>query len=162
MSFTPKHLGHLVLRVRNLERSVDFYTRVMGLKVMDRGSRGNVFLSANPNKSHELALSAIGGPDFTGPDSNQVGLIHMAWQMETYEDLQEIYNRARALDVKLNVDHYGDHGTTMGFYFFDPDGIEVECYYEMPKDQWPADGKLFSGKRGLLPKLEEPAGATKS
>ena len=92
MSYTPKHLGHLVMRVRDMERSLDFYTRVMGLTIMERSPSGTVFMSANTEKSHELAIRAI-GMDAGGPDHSIVGQAHMAWQMETFEDLQELYDR---------------------------------------------------------------------
>ena len=60
MSYTPKHLGHLVMRVRDVDRSIDFYTRVMGLTVMERTASDMVFMSANTEKSHELASSRVG------------------------------------------------------------------------------------------------------
>ena len=79
MSYTPKSIGHVVMRVRDLDRSLDFYTRVMGLTIMERTPGGTVFMSANTEKSHELAIRAI-GMDAAGPDSSLVGQAHMAWQ----------------------------------------------------------------------------------
>ena len=107
MSYTPKHLGHLVMRVRDMERSLDFYTRVMGLTIMERSPSGTVFMSANTEKSHELAIRAI-GMDAGGPDHSIVGQAHMAWQMETFEDLQELYDRLLENDVRIN--RISDHG----------------------------------------------------
>jgi len=154
MSFAPKQLGHLVMRVRDLERSVDFYTRVMGLTIMERSPSGTVFMSANTQKSHELAIRAI-GLDAPGPDDKRVGQAHMAWQMETFEDLQELYNRLRENHVRIR--RIGDHGVSLGVYLLDPDDNEIEVYYELPKAQWkwPADKGLFGGK--FPRKLEEPA-----
>ena len=80
------------MRVRDIDRSVDFYTRVMGLTIMERSPSGTVFMSANTEKSHELAIRAI-GMDADGPDHSIIGQAHMAWQMETFEDLQELYDR---------------------------------------------------------------------
>ena len=153
MSYTPKQLGHLVMRVRDLDRSVDFYTRVMGLTIMERSPSGTVFMSANTTKSHELAIRAI-GLDAPGPDSSRVGQAHMAWQMESFEDLQELYSRLKENDVKIR--HIGDHGISLGVYLSDPDDNEIEVYYELPKTQWewPEDKGLFGGK---FPRtLEEP------
>ena len=133
MSYTPKGLGHLVMRVRDIDRSVDFYTRVMGLTVMERSPGGTVFMSANTEKSHELAIQAI-GMDAGGPDRSIVGQAHMAWQMETFEDLQELYDRLRENNVRIV--RMGDHGISMGVYLLDPDDNEIEVYYESPKDQW--------------------------
>ena len=74
MSYTPKALGHLVMRVRDIDRSVDFYTRVMGLTVMERSPSGTVFMSANTEKSHELAIRAIGhGRRRAGPLHHRTG-----------------------------------------------------------------------------------------
>ena len=133
MSYTPKSLGHLVMRVRDIDRSVDFYTRVMGLTVMERSPSGTVFMSANTEKSHELAIRAI-GMDAAGPDHSIIGQAHMAWQMETFEDLQELYDRLIENDVRIV--RPGDHGISMGVYFLDPDDNEIEVYYELPKEQW--------------------------
>ncbi len=155
MSYTPKQLGHLVMRVRDLDRSVDFYTRVMGLTIMERSPSGTVFMSANTTKSHELAIRAI-GLDAPGPDSSRVGQAHMAWQMESFGDLQELYWRLRENNVRIQ--RIGDHGVSLGVYLLDPDDNEIEVYYEMPKSEWQRseDKGLFGVK--FPGKLEEPAG----
>jgi catechol 2,3-dioxygenase len=155
MSYTPKQLGHLVMRVRELDRSLDFYTRIMGLTIMERTPSGTVFMSANTEKSHELAIRAM-GLDAPGPDHSRIGQAHMAWQMASFEDLQELYSRLRENNVRIQ--RIGDHGISMGVYFLDPDDNEIEVYYEMPKSQWQpsADKGLFGGN--FPRKLEEPAG----
>ncbi len=153
MSYTPKHLGHVVMRVRDIDRSLDFYTRVMGLTIMERSPSGTVFMSANTDMSHELAIRAM-GLDAPGPDSARVGQAHMAWQMESFEDLQELYLRLKENDVRIL--RIGDHGVSLGVYLLDPDDNELEVYYELPKAQWqwPADKGLFGGE--FPRKLEEP------
>ncbi len=155
MSYTPKHLGHLVMRVRDMERSLDFYTRVMGLTIMERTASGTVFMSANTEKSHELAIRAI-GMDAQGPDHSLIGQAHMAWQMETFEDLQELY--ARLKDNNVRIQRIGDHGLSLGVYLLDPDDNEIEVYYELPSSEWnrSADKGLFEGN--FPRQLEEPAG----
>ena len=155
MSYAPRQLGHLVMRVRDLDRSLDFYTRIMGLTIMERSPSGTVFMSANTEKSHELAIRAM-GLDAPGPDSSRVGQAHMAWQMESFEDLQELYSRLKENNVRIQ--RIGDHGISLGVYFLDPDDNEIEVYYEVPKSQWQrsADKGLFGGN--FPRKLEEPAG----
>ena len=153
MGYTPMRLGHLVMRVRDMERSLDFYTRVMGLTIMERTPSGTVFMSADTEKSHELAIRAI-GMDAVGPDHSQIGQAHMAWQMESFEDLQELYLRLRENDVRIR--RIGDHGLSLGVYLLDPDDNEIEVYYELPSAQWDRrEGKgLFEGS---FPRhLEEP------
>ena len=153
MSYTPMHLGHLVMRVREMDRSLDFYTRVMGLSIMERSPSGTVFMSADTDKSHELAIRAI-GMDANGPDHTLIGQAHMAWQMESFEDLQELYFRLKENDVRIL--RIGNHGISLGVYLLDPDDNEIEVYYEMPKAQWqwPEDKGLFGGE--FPRKLEEP------
>jgi len=144
MSYTPKNLGHVVMRVRDMDRSLDFYTQVMGLTIMERSSSGTVFMSADTEKSHELAIRAI-GIDANGPDHSVVGQAHMAWQMESFEDLQELYFRLKENDVRII--RIGDHGVSLGVYILDPDDNEIEVYYELPKSDWksPEDKGLFGG-----------------
>ena len=78
----------------------------------------------------------------------------MAWQMESFEDLQELYLRLKENDVRIQI--VRDHGISLGVYLLDPDDNEIEVYYELPKSQWeshPEKG-LFGGE---FPRtLEEP------
>ena len=139
---TPKQLGHLVIRVRDLEKSEQFYTSVLGLKVMNKRPGVMTFMSADAGMSHELALVPV-GEEAPAPESTRVGLFHMAWEMQSFDDLKRLYAVIKKNDVK--VENVGDHGISLGVYFCDPDGNEIEAYYEMPKDEWPAEGDLFEG-----------------
>ncbi len=152
MGFTPKQLGHLVMRGRDVERSEDFYTRVMGLTVMQKRPGGMIFMSANTNMSHELAIAPL-GMDAPGPEDTRVGLAHMAWQMETFEDLKELYHRLKENNVRIT--RIGDHGISLGVYLLDPDDNAIEVYYEQPKELWDKNENLFGGKFPW--KLEEEA-----
>ena len=87
MGLGPRQLGHLVVNVRDLDRSEDFYTRIIGLKVMQKYDGHAVFMSANDAMSHEMAIVSVGA-DAPGPEQERVGLLHMAWQMESLEDLK--------------------------------------------------------------------------
>lgn len=140
---TPKRLGHLVLRVRDIDRSQQFYEEVLGLHVTQKREGVMVFLSAGDDSSHELALMSV-GPDAPGPEQNRVGLYHFAWEMNSLDDLRKLYKHMKSSDV--NVGGVGDHGISLGVYFFDPDGNEIEAFYELPKDQWPKSDSLFGGK----------------
>ncbi len=153
MSYTPKSIGHVVMRVRDIDRSVDFYTRVMGLTIMERSPGGTVFMSANTEKSHELAIRAI-GMDAAGPDQSLIGQAHMAWQMESFEDLQELYLRLKENDARIL--RIGNHGISLGVYLMDPDDNEIEVYYELPKAEWTRHEEkgLFGNEFPMT--LEEP------
>ncbi len=139
----PKQLGHIVLRVRDLERSEQFYSDVLGLHVTNKRPGQMTFMSAVDESSHELALVPV-GDDAPGPEDSRVGLYHFAWQMDSFDDLKMLYADMKSKNV--DVRGIGDHGISLGVYFFDPDGNEIEAYYEMPKDEWPADGDLFEGE----------------
>ena len=139
----PKQLGHLVLRVRDLEKCEKFYTDVLGLHVTNKRAGKMVFMSSSNATSHELALVPVNA-EAPGPDDNRVGLYHFAWEMDSFEDLKELYQEMKQKGVKIGG--VGDHGISIGVYFFDPDGNEIEVFYELPSDRWPTKGDLFEGK----------------
>lgn len=121
-----ERVGHLVVSVSDLERSVDFYTRILGLQVMGR-IPGVVFLAANGRDHHELALGEIGSEAGKArPD--QIGLIHFAFRLRTEDDLLEAYETLEREGVEFSCTV--NHGVTKSVYFFDPDGHEVEVYVD--------------------------------
>ena len=154
MGFTPKQLGHLVIKVRDLDRAEDFYTRIMGLTVMNRRAGHMVFMSANTDLTHELAIASV-GENAPGPDDSGVGLSHMAWQMDSYDDLKELYHRLKENNVRIN--RIVEHRLSRGVYLQDPDGNGIEVYYELPRSLWSKYEGKFSE---LFPEKleEEPVG----
>ena len=149
----PKRLGHLVLRVRDLERSERFYSDVLGLEVTERLPGAMVFMRAEEGASHELALMSVGA-DAPGPEQHRVGLYHFAWEMESLEDLRRMYRELT--DKRVPIGGVGDHGVSLGVYFFDPDGNEIEAFYELPSDQWPKEGSIFAGRFPWAPWRKSP------
>jgi len=130
-----------VLRVRDVSRSEAFYGDILGLSVTSR-DLGMVFMSADGDRSHELALieaSANG----TGPEPGAPGLAHFAWQAGSLDDLRLI--RGRLSERGVTVTGVGSHGISIGVNFLDPDGNRVEIFYELPKEMWPDKG-LFLGE----------------
>ena len=142
MGHKPSQLGHVNLYVRDMERSEKFYADVLGLHTTERRPGFAVFMSADQEQSHEVALMQL-GPDARGPEENQVGLNHIAWRMATFEDLKELHRRLKAKGI--DIGGIGDHGITLGIYFRDPDGNGNEAYYELPRDQWPEGEQIFVG-----------------
>ena len=149
----PKNLGHLVLRVRSLDHSEQFYTDVLGLEVTSRIPGVMVFMSAGAEASHELALMP-GDADTPTSGKDRIGLYHFAWAMESFEDLKQIYQGLKEKGVRIGG--VGDHGISLGVYFFDPDNNEIEVFYELPRSQWPKEGNIFEGKFPLGELEEEP------
>ena len=124
----PKMLGHIVIRVRDAQRSEDFYTKVLGLEVRNRTRGGKMrFFTSNPEIDHELAVAEI-GEDAVGPIAEQVGLYHMAWELADMDELKDAYRVV--LDNKVEIAGFGDHGVTKGLYIRDPDGIEIELFVD--------------------------------
>jgi catechol 2,3-dioxygenase len=140
MSTRPKHLGHVNLYVRNAERSKQWYEEVLGLHVYDFRPGWAAFMSADPEKSHEVALMQV-GEDAPLQQKRQVGLNHLAWMMESLDDLKAIYGRLKEKGVK--IDNIVDHGLSIGIYFRDPDGNGLEVSYELPREQWPRQERVF-------------------
>jgi catechol-2,3-dioxygenase len=142
-----KKLGHVVLKVRDLDRSEAFYTGVVGLTVTGRMPGRMVFFAVPGNEdSHDLAIWKV-GPAAAGPMARQVGLFHVAWQVERREDLEPLY---RALVARgVTVHGTTDHGANESVYFEDPDGNMLEFTYERPRADWPAGQNPFTGRKPL-------------
>ena len=126
----PQRLGHVVLRVRDLQRSEEFYTQIVGLEVKGRGGDHMVFFRSNKDVDHDLAIAKL-GDDAPGPEQTRVGLYHVAYEFDSIDDIKEAY---RVVNEKgVTIAGYGDHGDTKGLYILDPDGIEIELFALAPE-----------------------------
>ncbi|MBV8720197.1 MAG: VOC family protein [Chloroflexi bacterium] len=121
----PTQLGHVALRVRDLDRAVAFYRDVVGLPLRAQHGSAVAFLGIRADASHEVALFALGA-DAPGPEPNRVGMYHMAWEMASFEDLQAFH--ARLLTSGANITGYSDRQCNV--MFLDPDGNENEALWE--------------------------------
>ena len=126
-------LNHAVLYVRDVRRSVDFYSRVLGFRpVADMvGLPGAAFLQASGSTNdHDLGLFEVGsaaGGSQAGRDT--VGLYHLAWEVDTLAELKRV---AGALAEAGALVGASDHSTTKALYAADPDGIEFEVSWLVP------------------------------
>ena len=128
-----KALGHAVLRVRDLERSLAFYRDTLGLKEVARYGGRMVFLSCGENQ-HDLALQEIGkgAPD---PNSAAVGLYHLAFKVgDNLRDLIEM--KAKLEGAGVQIVGTSDHTVSKSLYMLDPDGIEIELYIDEDPAIW--------------------------
>ncbi|MPZ50753.1 MAG: VOC family protein [Dehalococcoidia bacterium] len=141
----PVKLGHIVLRVRDLERSKRFYTDVLGLRQTGQIEERMAFFSCGQD-SHDLAVIAI-GPDAAPPEPGRVGLYHFAYQVATAEELGDWHAHLKSQAV--TIIGTTDHGVALGIYFLDPDGNELEVTYEKPASEWPQDVNPFAGDAPL-------------
>ena len=117
----------------DLDRSVDFYRRAFGFQEVAREGGVMAFLrAAGTDNHHDLGLMAV-GPDAPQPPQRSVGLYHLAWQVPSIEDLAA----AAAVLADLGaLTGMSDHGATKSLYARDPDGIEFEVMWMVPRDQW--------------------------
>lgn len=128
-------VGHVVLKVRDLDRSLDWYRRVLGLSEVGRFEQGGtrmVFLSWGENH-HDLALMEVG--DVGGPAWDEVGMYHFAVRLEGGDEALRAaleHVRREGADVVGASDHLVSHS----LYLRDPDGIEIELYVDVPREEW--------------------------
>jgi catechol 2,3-dioxygenase len=140
MSNEPVHpavrVGHVHLRVVDIDRSLAFYRDALGFEVVADGrSRGlpAVFLAAG-DYHHHIGLNTFDGAGAPPPDPDHAGLYHVAF---VYPDRRELAKAIRRLvDHGFPPDHATDHGGTVSVYLDDPDGNGIELYYDRPRAQW--------------------------
>lgn len=126
-----QRLNHAVLYVRDVEKSVAFYTDVLGFTVKIQMGGAVAFLRASASTNdHDLGLFQLG--DAAGPSGagrSTVGLYHLAWEVQTLADLADIAEKLSAAGALVGA---SDHGTTKSLYGKDPDGLEFEIVWLIP------------------------------
>ncbi len=129
-----RRLNHAVLYVRDARRSAAFYEEAFGFEVLaEYGDGAAVFLrAAGTENHHDLGLFSLGA-QAPPPQPGRVGLYHLAWQVDTIQDLAEM--RARLVQMGALVGE-SDHGVSKSLYGKDPDGIEFEVMWQVPRSQW--------------------------
>ena len=155
MAKRPMYLQHVNLYVRNAERSKQWYEDLLGLHTYEYRPGWAAFMSADEEQSHEVALMQL-GDDAPLQQKRQVGLNHMAWRLESLDDLKDFYKLVK--EKGQPIDHIADHGISLGIYLRDPDGNGVEVFYEMPRAEWPVDYHVFSPRQGRPRPLPRPVG----
>jgi catechol 2,3-dioxygenase len=122
-TFAIQSLGHVVLRVRNVERSEPFYRDVLGLQVRERHP-GRVFFTCG-EQHHDLAIFQL-GDDAPLPQDRQVGVYHIALKLPDFAQLKAAYRHAKANNA--NIVGMNWHQGSKSVYLKDPDGLEFEIY----------------------------------
>jgi catechol 2,3-dioxygenase len=141
-------IGHVHLKVADLERSLAFYRDVLGFSVTQRYGSQAVFLSAG-GYHHHIGLNTWESPGGQPPPQGTTGLYHVAILYPTRAELADAVRRV--LQAGLRLDGASDHGVSEAVYLRDPDENGVELYRDRPPDQWPraAGGGLAMGTRPL-------------
>jgi catechol 2,3-dioxygenase len=139
MSYTVPsgtRIGHVHLKVSDLERSLQFYRDLLGFEVQQRYGDSAVFISAG-GYHHHIGLNTWYSKDSSPAPVRAAGLFHTAILYPTRKDLAEILKRL--IDAKYPLTGASDHGVSEAIYLDDPDKNGVELYWDKPKEQWPVD-----------------------
>jgi catechol 2,3-dioxygenase len=140
-------IGHVHLKVADIERALAFYRDVLGFEVTQRWD-GAAFMSAG-GYHHHIAINTWESEGASPPPRGTTGLYHLAILYPTRAKLADALRRVTAAGIKL--DGAADHGVSEALYLRDPDNNGVELYWDKPREQWPytADGKLNMGNARL-------------
>lgn len=141
-------IGHVHLKVADLERALQFYTGVLGFTVTQMYGREAAFVSAG-GYHHHIGLNTWESRGGSPPPPGSTGLYHTAILYPTRAALADALRRVQAAGIPL--DGASDHGVSEALYLRDPDQNGVELYWDRPESEWPrnADGSLAMYSRHL-------------
>jgi catechol 2,3-dioxygenase len=141
-------IGHVHLKVADLDRALGFYCGVLGFELMQRLPSGAAFVSAG-GYHHHIGLNTWESKDGHPPGPRTTGLFHTAILYPTRPALAEALYRV--MQAGIHLDGASDHGVSEALYLRDPDENGVELYWDRPKEQWPRkpDGSLAMFTRRL-------------
>ncbi len=150
-------IGHVHLKVADLERALGFYHGVLGLEVMQRIGSSAAFLSAG-GYHHHIGLNTWESQGGSPPAPGTTGLYHVALRYPTRAALADALRRVIAAGISL--EGASDHGVSEALYLRDPDDNGMELYWDQPREDWPrtADGQLaiYTRRLDLQSLLGEP------
>ena len=130
-----RRLNHAVLYVHDLDRAVEFYTATLGFEIRTEIPGQAAFLrSPGSLNDHDLGLFGLGGAP--RPTEPQVGLYHLAWEVGTLAELDEIRARLAGRGALVGA---SDHRVSKSLYARDPSGIEFEVMWRVPAEDWAAE-----------------------
>jgi catechol 2,3-dioxygenase len=130
-------IGHVHLKVANLQRALDFYCGVLGFEPTQRYGEGAAFVSAG-GYHHHIGLNTWESRDGSPPAKGATGLYHFAILYPTRAALADALRRLMQANIPL--EGASDHGVSEALYLSDPDGNGLELYWDRPKELWPRDG----------------------
>jgi catechol 2,3-dioxygenase len=127
----PQKVGHVVLKVRDVEQAERFYTQVLGFEVVARLAQPRGVFFSLGEQHHDLAVLEV-PPHADEPKADQVGLHHVALQVKDFAALKECYRTLQQHGVAIV--RAVDHGVTKSIYFCDPAGNRLELYCDVGED----------------------------
>ena len=155
MAIDPRvDIGHVHLKVSDLDRALDFYSGVLGFEVMHRYGEQAAFIAAG-GYHHHIGLNTWESKGAPPPPRHSTGLYHTAIRYPDRKSLADAVRRV--LDAGVPLTGASDHGVSEAIYLDDPDGNGVELYRDRPRDQWPDD--MYTAPldlAALLAELDDP------
>ena len=161
MSYTipaQTHIGHIHLKVADLDRALSFYKDLLGFEITQRYGDSAVFISAG-GYHHHIGLNTWHSKNAGAAPVRSAGLYHLAIVYPTRKDLAVILKIL--MEAEYPLTGASDHGVSEAIYLNDLDGNGVELYWDRPKEKWPlnTEGKLWMGTaaldmEGLLAELD--------
>lgn len=140
-------IGHIHLKVADLDRSITFYRDVMGFSVIQRYGAQAAFLSAG-GYHHHIGLNTWQSRGGQPPPQGTTGLFHVAFLYPDRAALAQVF--AQVIAAGVEIDGAADHGVSEAIYFRDPDGNGIEIYRDRDPMDWPRDAD------GTLDMINEP------
>ena len=142
------HIGHVHLKVANLQRALDFYCNVLGFELTQRYGEEAAFVSAG-GYHHHIGLNTWESRDGSAPPKGTTGLYHFAILYPTRVALADALRRL--MQANISLEGASDHGVSEALYLSDPDGNGIELYWDRPKELWPRDenGQIEMSTRRL-------------
>lgn len=129
-------IGHVHLKVSNLDKALGFYQGLLGFEIQQRYGDQAVFISAG-GYHHHIGLNTWYSKDAQPAPRKAPGLFHTAILYPTRKDLAVIFKRL--VEASYPITGASDHGVSEAIYLDDPDGNGVELYWDKPKESWPLD-----------------------
>ncbi|MEA2272527.1 MAG: catechol 2,3-dioxygenase [Solirubrobacteraceae bacterium] len=158
-------IGHVHLKVADIERALDFYRGVLGFELTQRWGDEAAFISAG-GYHHHIGLNTWQSRGGSPPAPGTTGLFHVAIRYPTRRALADAVRRV--VDAGIALDGASDHGVSEAIYLRDPDSNGVELYWDRAPEDWPrpapgsSEVTIFNQPldlRGLMAELDEPAPA---
>ncbi|MGW4125439.1 VOC family protein [Nocardia sp. NPDC004711] len=126
-----KRVGHVVLKMRDLEVAKAFYGGILGMKISSESPIAIFFRFGDYH--HDIGVFKV-SEDAELPKENQVGLLHFALVVDSQEALVQMHQHLK--DQGVTIEAMFDHGMTRSLYIYDPDGNAIEIYCEVPEYDW--------------------------
>jgi len=141
-------IGHVHLKVANLQRALDFYCGVLGFELTQRYGEEAAFVSAG-GYHHHIGLNTWESRDGSPPPKGATGLYHFAILYPTRAALADALRRL--MQANISLEGASDHGVSEALYLSDPDRNGIELYWDRPKELWPRDenGQIEMSTRRL-------------